>query len=92
MLTQGAEHSLSNATALRARVNGDGSNTDDADRLGANQRLSAAELKVRDEFTSGGAAEKSILRDGSPVRGSRKEIGELRKRGDKQISDLRFHS
>lgn len=89
---QGAEHSLSKAEALRARVNGDGSNTDDVDRLGADQRLSAAELEVCDEFTDDGAAKKSILRDRSPVGGPGKEIGELRKRGDKQISDLRFHS
>lgn len=92
ILTQGAEHSPSKATPLRARVNGDGSNTDDVDRLGANQRLPAAELEVCDEFTGGSTAEKSILRDGSPVGGPGKEIGELRKRGDKQISDLRFHS
>jgi hypothetical protein len=92
ILTQGDEHSLSNAAALRARMNSDGSNADDVDRLGANQRLSTTELEVCDEFTGGGAAENSILRDGSPVGGPGKEIGELRKRGDKQISNLRFHS
>jgi len=69
ILAQGTEQPPSDATALRARVNGDGSDAKNADRLSANQRLPAAELKVRDEFAGGGAPDKSILRDRSAVGG-----------------------
>jgi hypothetical protein len=88
ILAQGAEHPPSNATALRARVNGDCSDTNDADRLRANQRLSATELEVRDEFTGVCAAQKTTFRDRPSVGEFGEEVGELGKSGDEQISDF----